>query len=412
MKLLRLALLASAATFVCLSLRAQDSDDEEKSKKPPIEIPDFNNLDEYVYVPKSTVNVGYRYISGIKACFSGNGTVAAPEAIPSGAADVSRTYHDGVVSPDSRTLTYDNGNGSSVSLPGPNDGKTDTWSDTAQTQITPDGFLSMDIYSAQTATTNSLDKVGRNTVGLELTVTHDMQKFGKHLEWKLFGGMSISDIDAASFATVRSNIITYSDIYDLYGQVPPGAPFSSPSGATVPYTILISNLPLANEVTSSADSISVTNHYKLHGADTTFRGGPQFIFNYNDHLKLIASIGPAILVAGSTYDVDEVLTPPNGLQIVNAYENTTNRILFGYYADLTLQYDITDRAGFYFGAFDQSAGSYVQSVNTAGQGTAFSENVPNYPGPGFSGGQGPAYYSAHVDFSDQNGFRAGMDFKF
>src|SRR4051812_14035475 len=75
MKQLRLALVVFASA---LSLaRAQD----EQSHQPPTEIPDFSNLDEYVYEAKSTLIVGTRFLSGAKTQFFGHGSLRAPETL-------------------------------------------------------------------------------------------------------------------------------------------------------------------------------------------------------------------------------------------------------------------------------------------------------------------------------------------
>ena len=73
MKHLRFALIAFVSTVGLAS--AQD----EERRAPPIEIPDFSNLDEYIYEPKSTVRFGFRYLSGAKTSFSGQGRIPSPE---------------------------------------------------------------------------------------------------------------------------------------------------------------------------------------------------------------------------------------------------------------------------------------------------------------------------------------------
>ena len=204
MKFFRLALVLSAAA-VCV-LRAQD---DEKAKAPPTEIPDFNNLDEYIYVPKSTLNYGYRFSTGIKATFSGHGQILSPEQVlDENAPNVSRTYHDGTVGPDGRSLTTDNGNGtnSSTSLNSV-DGKTNTYTYDSQSQYTTDGFLNFNLYSAAISNTSVTQKAKGNS-GLEVFVAHDMKKLTKHWEWKLFGGMSINDIQAASAGFVTAKVTT------------------------------------------------------------------------------------------------------------------------------------------------------------------------------------------------------------
>src|SRR6187549_785329 len=73
MKYLRFALVAFASTLgIAL---AQD----EERRAPPVEIPDFSNLDEYIYEPKSVMTFGFRYISGAKTSFAGQGKIPSPE---------------------------------------------------------------------------------------------------------------------------------------------------------------------------------------------------------------------------------------------------------------------------------------------------------------------------------------------
>src|SRR5271156_5781545 len=107
MRLLRLSL---CAVCVCVSgLRAQtnQADDENADKQaPPEEIPDFSQLDEYTYVPKSTLSIGDRlFLRGPKTTFSGQGSVPAI-AYPgtdSTTPNIQRTYNDGYIDPDGRT---------------------------------------------------------------------------------------------------------------------------------------------------------------------------------------------------------------------------------------------------------------------------------------------------------------------
>ena len=70
MKKFRLALVVFAT--VASLARAQD----DQPQKPPTEIPDFSNLDDYIYEPKSIVSYGYRRLSGPKLKFFGTGHLA------------------------------------------------------------------------------------------------------------------------------------------------------------------------------------------------------------------------------------------------------------------------------------------------------------------------------------------------
>ncbi|HXQ81076.1 MAG TPA: hypothetical protein VN775_07185, partial [Opitutaceae bacterium] len=72
MRLLRFALCGACLSFV--GLRGAD---EEKQQ--PEEIPDFNQLDEYTYVPKSTLSLASRFfLKGPKTTYSGQGSIPSP----------------------------------------------------------------------------------------------------------------------------------------------------------------------------------------------------------------------------------------------------------------------------------------------------------------------------------------------
>jgi hypothetical protein len=73
MKFLRSALIVLA--LLAGLLRGQD----DERRAPPTEIPDFSNLDEYIYEPKSTLSYGFRGLKGAKLKFSGQGKLLSPE---------------------------------------------------------------------------------------------------------------------------------------------------------------------------------------------------------------------------------------------------------------------------------------------------------------------------------------------
>jgi hypothetical protein len=87
--------------------------------------------------------------------------------------------------------------------------------------------------------------------------------------------------------------------------------------------------------------------------------------------------------------VTETFIPEEGADITVTEANQTSKLLWGYYADATFQYDLTDRTGFYAGAVFQSAGSYNQHLQST-----------------------ISDYTAKVDLGNQNGLRAGMTIRF
>jgi hypothetical protein len=416
MKHLRPALIA----FVC-TLGPVFAQDQER-RAPPVEIPDFSNLEEYFYEPKSTVTFGFRFISGAKLNFGGQGRIPAPE--DPGAAtgsDFKRTYHDGSVSPDARVVARLDSSGNPVIDPQANsvifdpiipDGRTNTWAYADAGQLSRLGYVAFRSYSAEVVDTGVRETDGNSGYGMDIAVTRDIGKlFRGRIPWGITMGVSINDISGISRDTVLARISTLTDFYSTYGRTPPGAPYSSPSSATtevidakgnpvlnedgttrtvtVDTSVLISNQPDGRTITDTVNNTNVTTSWRIKGAYMTFRVGPSFWVPITTRLRAGFSVGAAAVYSGTTYSVNQTLVPDFGPDITDTKLNETDQVLVGYYADATLQYDLTERAGLYAGAVMQSTGSYTQEID--------SEN---------------ASYSTKIDLANQNGFRAGLSIRF
>lgn len=415
MKLFRLALLVLATAGF---LRAQD----EERRAPPVEIPDFSNLDEYIYEPKSTVRFGFRYLGGAKTSFAGQGRIPAPEDPgPATGANLARVYHDGAVRPDARAVARLDSSGNPIIDPTTNspafdpitpDGRTNTWNYSDLSQLSLLGYVQFHSYSAEIidATTRS-NKAG-STAGMDITMSRDMGKlFGTRAQWHLTAGMSINDIAANTSSPVRARINTLTDFYSLFGQTPPDPPYSSPSTATtnvldasgnpllgddgsvqtvtVDTSVLIGNAPAGRTLSNVVDETSVTNRWRLKGAYYTLRFGPTLWLPITTRLRASLSVGAAVVYAGSDYTVTQTFDPELGADISDTSSTQAYKLLPGYYADATLQFDLTERTGFYAGAVYQSAGSYTQNIDTAN-----------------------SHYSTKIDLANQNGVRAGLSVRF
>lgn len=420
MRLLRFALCLACLPLV--GLRAAD----EEEKQAPDEIPNFNQLDEYVYVPKSTLSLGGRFLlRGPKVSYSGQGSI--PSTVNPGddstvaVPNISRTYIDGTVSPDSRTVPVNTGLGGTITVPIVSDGRTNSWSyDNSGTilwnygangnQLLPNGDIAFHTYSAEVTDTTTHEKAGDANAGVELILDRDMGKLGKHFKWSLTAGFSIADIHSSIYAPVATMLTTLTDTYDLFGQVPPPAPFTSPfTGSQTVYNsiglpvsgsgsatqsqsitqeILLGNVPLSR--TEIPTNITTTNRYFIEGAYYTLRMGPTLMMPFGSHFNLNVSAGPAIIYAGSVMNVLEDLNIATGEDFTNLYTKQNSKILPGYYVDVNLQYQLTETAGFYMGGVYQGAGSYRQTV-ASGLGTS---------------------YSSRIDFGSQEGLKGGMTVRF
>src|SRR4051812_35479924 len=114
MKYFRLTLLLVGSSLGLL--RAQQ---EEENRRPPTEIPDFSNLDDFVYEPKSILTLGLRHLSGAKSSFAGHGTIFSTldEPGPATGANQLRHYHDGTLQPDARFAARTDVSGNPVTDP-------------------------------------------------------------------------------------------------------------------------------------------------------------------------------------------------------------------------------------------------------------------------------------------------------
>ena len=425
MRFLRLALCIACLPVVGLCAPGDDSKDEEKQA--PEEIPNFNQLDEYVYVPKSTLSIGGRFLlRGPKTTYSGQGEI--PSTVSPGAdntvniPNIQRTYVDGTVMPDTRTVTQNTGFGGTISVPIQSDGKTNTWSydnnnnsliwnyNTPSNQLLPDGNIAFHAYDAVVTDAGDHTSYGTPNLGIELILDRDMGKLGKHFKWSFTAGFSIADIHSSIYAPVATTLSTLTDEYDLFGQVVPAAPFSSPtntsqnvynsngsavtgtSGTTqtqsVNQVILLGNQPISRTYTTQY--IDTTNRYFIEGAYYTLRVGPTLQFPTWKHLQLNVSAGPMLVYSGSILNVLEDLNIATGEEFTDLYTKENNRLLPGYYVDVNLQYKLTDTAGFYVGGVYQDAGRYSQTVSSG-----VSTN-----------------YSSVIDFGSQEGVKGGLTVRF
>jgi hypothetical protein len=411
MRILRFAL---CAMILPLAVRAAD-DQKEEEKQQPDEIPNFNQLDEYIYVPKTTLSLGTRYfLHGPKTTYSGQGlnpSVVFPGDDSSlNAPNLQRNYIDGSVSPDGRTIPVNTGEGATVAAPIPNDGRTNTWAYDNASQLLPNGDIAFHTYSAEITDTSEHTVDGAPNTGLELIIDRDMGKLGKHFKWTITGGFSLGDIHSSSYVGVPTQLTTLTDTYDLFGQVPPPAPFSSPNNATqtvfgagstvvlgsgqttttqsVQQVILLGNEPISR--TEVPTQMLTTNRYFTEGSFYTVRVGPTLIMPMGKKFSMNVSAGPALIYSGSILNVLEDLNIATGEDFTQLYQHENSKLLPGYYVDVNLAYQLTDTAGFYVGNIFQSAGSYTQKVSS---------------GPGTN-------YVSKIDFGSQDGVKGGVTVRF
>jgi len=350
---------------------------------PEDEIPNFD-LDDYYVEPKISMHVGFRGLTGAKTAFSGQGNIATfAQLHDTTSTDVVRRYHDGVVYLDQRE--------------GSTDGKTDNWAydDHAQ-EINGGADLAFHVYSAQTTDTTTRKNDDGLSLGAELVISRDFGKIGNRIEWMLTAGLSLNGLQANASDTVSANITTITDVYTLDGQTPPETvPYEAPiltldeDGNLIRSGILLGSRPDSRTESTVTNDTQVTSIWKLRGTYVTARLGPTFRISITDKLRFIVSGGPVFIYSGTTYTVDHRFTVETGAPVANQVGSTVGETMIGYYADVGLEYLLSEYAGLYLGGFSQTGGEYTQEIT---------ENSSSY--------------SLDVDLSRLRGFRGGLTFKF
>lgn len=380
-------------------VRAQDEDEADYGDYQP-------TLDDELieYVPKYTVRLGFRGMTGVESEFSGKGTLV-PQFFPYNSTTSlqinvgakegvdNRVYHDGYVLVDGRTTTDPAGNTHPV-----NDGFTNTWSFTNSEQLTEDGLVTMHTYEA-TLTDSDLERKKNSLAsGVELTVERDFGSlFGTRIQWGIVGGMSVNQFNTIKRNTVATQLKTITDFYALG---PQGAPPQSTDtvGYTGPQTngsaditYLVGNEVLRRTETITSNSEALTSRWQSRGAYMTFRAGPTLYVPLRWGLSASFSAGAVLVYSGSNYNVTQTFKPETGDEYAPYLADDDTAFLPGYYVDANLQWAMTETAGLYMGAVYQSSGDYTQTLSTE------DEKVT---------------YRNRVDLSSLQGLRAGMSFRF
>ena len=414
----------SLPAFCLLCLAGFSVARAQEGRNPADEIITDFGIDEYLAVPQWTLSIGAQSLSGAKASFSGHGLVSSfqpPSDITT--PNILRTYHDGTVYPDASpvTFTYSNSDGTTTTYVGPITpaGQTNNWAFLSSRMVREDGNLDFHSYTATVDNPGTLQPDVPRGYGIEINLERDLGKLTKNIEWKLVFGGSLNDIKAHTSTLLNSTVTTIADTYyvNLNGQTMPVAPpaYSAPHTIQVgrvdadgnpvldgkgnqyidyqDASVLLGNVPLGRTTTVINNGI-VAGDWLLKGAYFSFRAGPKFCYRITDRLRFTLGAGLALIYAGTQYTVVQVYIPQDADSVFALADEDESKLLVGYYVDATLQYDFTDRAGFYAGAVYQTGDSYTETASLSDR----------------NGSTGA--YKALVDLSSLQGFRMGMCFKF
>ena len=153
-------------------------------------------------------------------------------------------------------------------------------------------------------------------------------------------------------------------------------------------------MPLAALPGSSTSSqvvggTTVNGNWQVKGAYFLMRLGPSVRAQLTQRLGLSASLGVAGAYTGSTYSVIESFAAPDSggatISTPDPEKSSTSEFLSGYYADINLDWAVSERTGFFGGLSAQQLGDYDQVLNGR---------------------------TAHIDLGNSVGVRGGISIKF
>lgn len=379
------------------ALRAQEADDSDDDDSSGIvdSSPDFSDL--VIYVPKHSVTIGFRSLSGVKTAFNGGSVFGGLE--PRGADTGDATdhyYHDGYVLVGSGSNT--DSSGGSTPVPDDSTHPTTNWRYTDDSQVVNlnGTYLALHSYVVDsTAGKDPMAQDSKGTFGVEIASAYDMGRIlGSRVTWQLVGGLSMNDLSSSGDRTFAATVTTYTDYYKIIGGDVPGE-------NTAPGTQEVQDQPLGRHETAGGTG-EVKDHYNLRGAYMTFRAGPTIVVPLFKHFSASFSAGGVLVYAGSNYSVSEIFEPDTGSFMASNVSDGASVILPGYYFDANVQWDFTNYSSFYLGAVYQSSGSYTQTIEYSTASTdatsAVQENL--------------AKYTTRIDLAGLQGFRAGFTLKF
>jgi len=351
-----------------------------------------------------TVTAGLRASSsGGDVKFGRLGHVPAQQTVdPLGQTSAGRSYDNGIVITDSPRLNERAGgvqDGEVTSTPGGRyqitftdeegvttvvgdflsytPGRTRSWGYANADQLTGDGRVGMSIFSA-TSQGATAQADGDAAGGLELGLARRLGRLaGGRVEWGVGAMVGLTDLNSKSRGTITATLNTLTDFYSLNGQTAPAAPYSGPAftdllngdGAVVSpggleTTVPLGDTPVSRNETSLAGGAEIDGFWQIKGSYYLIRVGPHLRARVTDRFALFASAGFAGAYVGTTYRVEEVLRTPNpDITITANEERDQSEFSTGFYGELTAEYWLTPRTGFFAGATYHTLGTYEQSLS-------------------------------------------------
>lgn len=317
------------------------------------------------------INIGYRGMFGTDVEFSNVGNVALPVIQSENGDFIVRNYDDGHVGMDS---TYTEANGYT------SDGKTAYFSySNHERQYDPTtNTLNYNAYSSEGASRSFTEDSGMAT-GWELQYT---RFFGKKQRFGWMFGFSFNSFNVSNNSNTFADLRVITDHYQLDGSsaLPP-APYmggltrdaKNSDEVVVPRPLMPLNPTSSTETFLPGEAV-VVGQYQLRSAFFTFRTGPLYQLQFGKKFSIEIGAGVTGMFFSGEYSVFETVYPkwqlnPAGDPVVvesthglrNIFKATERdgEWLVGIYADVTANYQWTDRVNIFGGVEYQALGNFT-----------------------------------------------------
>jgi hypothetical protein len=253
-------------------------------------------------------------------------------------------------------------------------GQTRSWGYLNPEQDNGDGTISMNSFSTQSTGAAFQRDAESSELGFEMAVSRRLMNFGRKVELNLSGSVGLSDFGASTSQRISADLVTLTDVYRVIGDVPSPANFptfdgvlSGPGGTIIGS---VEDSPPLQQVTQDrrfstvADGADVEGAWSIDGSYYSFRFGPELRGHLTERIAFAAGAGVLGALVGSDFSVAEILDLdgyPTLRGVGFRGTDSVSEFLVGYYAEVSIEYWITQRTGFFLGAVIESLDDFVQT---------------------------------------------------
>lgn len=254
-------------------------------------------------------------------------------------------------------------------------GQTRSWSYGSAEQVN-DRFISMNQFSTQSTGAGFGAEGDSSGLGFEMAVSRRILRLGRKMELGISGSIGLSDFNASTSQQFTADLITMTDVYEAYGDVP-DPPYNAPStgvltdpdtGLIIPFGQFETTVPLQQvtpnrSFSTDPNGANIAGAWSIDGAYYSIRLGPEIRGHLTENIAFTLGAGVMGAFVGSEFSAVELLDLDTPTTTTIGFRGTDSitEILVGYYAEVSIEYWITQRTGLFLGAVLESMDDFVQN---------------------------------------------------